>query len=224
MAREVVLNGTVGGDVLVEGGELRVGPGAVIDGSLRYRLRRGDEPVIEPGARIQGEVIALESRRRIPMRAILRGLGLVGFLVAGVVVVALVPRATLASESRLRARPAASIGVGVLMLLVLPLVIAAIAITIVGIPLALVTAALFAVVVYLAPIVVGVWLGRLVVPGGSYPDRGVLVLAFLVGGLALSLLGWVPYVGIAVRILAAALGLGAFAVALWEGAVRVEPA
>lgn len=224
VAREAELNGTVAGDVLVEARDLRVGPNAVIEGGLRYRVERGREAVIDPGARIDGGIVTLEPRPRLWIRGALRWLALIGFLVAGAVVVALLPRVALVAESRIRARPAASVGVGILMLLVMPLVVAVMAITIVGIPLALVTAAVFGVTVYLAPVVVGVWLGRLVVPGGSYPERGVLVLAFLLGGLAVGLLGLLPYAGIGIRILAAALGLGALIVALWEGAVRVERA
>jgi cytoskeletal protein CcmA (bactofilin family) len=219
-ARDVQLNGTVRGDVLVEAGALRVGPNAVIEGDLRYRLSRGQQAEIHPDARVQGAVLPLGARPQLWIRGGLRLLRVLGFLLAGAVAVALLPGLTLAAEARIRERPAASLASGLGLLVVLPLILVAIAITIIGLPLALAAGAIFAGTVYLAPAVVGVWLGRLLVPGGAHPRRGRVVVAFLAGGLILAALSLAPYLGIAVRILAAALGLGALAVALWEGTLE----
>lgn len=221
--RDVVINGTIGGDVLVEAGKLTIGPDARILGDLRYRLTRGQEVVIDPGARIEGSTLPLRPRPHLWVRGAFDLLRMVGFLIAGAVAVALLPGLTLAAESRIRSRPMASLGVGLALLVLLPLVLAAIAITIVGIPLALAAAAILGATAYLAPVVAAVWLGRFLFPGGADPTRGAVVLAFLAGGVPLLLLGLVPFVGIAVRIVLAAVGLGAIVVALWEGALQVEP-
>jgi cytoskeletal protein CcmA (bactofilin family) len=218
--RDVELNGTVRGDVLVEAGALRVGPNAVIEGDLRYRLTRGQEAEIHADARVDGAVLPLGPRPRLWIRGGLRLLRVLGFLVAGAVAVALLPGLTLAAEARVRERPAASLASGLGLLVVLPLILVAIAITIIGIPLALAAGAIFAGTAYLAPAVVGVWVGRLLVPGGAHPTRGRVVVAFLAGGLILAALSLAPYLGIAVRVLAAALGLGALTVALWEGTLE----
>lgn len=221
-AQNVALNGTMAGDVLVEASRLRVGPDAVIEGDLRYRLSRGQEPEVDPAARIEGTIHPLSPRPRLPVRATLRVLALLGFLVAGAVVVALLPGLAHASGLRIRARPVVSVLGGLGLLLLVPVVIVLVAITVIGVPLALVAAALYGVAVYLAPVVVGLWLGRLVLRGSTYPERGELVGAFLLGGALIGLLGFIPWAGPVILALATVVGLGAFAVALWEGALEVQ--
>lgn len=219
----VVLNGPIAGDVLVEARRLELGPEAVIEGDLRYRLGRGQEATVHPGARVDGAVLTLPARRVGWVPWALRLYWVAAFLLAGAVVVALFPVLTLAGEVRVRARPLASLVLGIALLLVVPLLLAALAITVVGLPLALVGLALYAVSVYLAPVVVGVWLGRVLRSRpSSYPDRGELIGSFLLGGVIVGLIGLVPYVGVAILLLATILGLGAMAVALWEGAVRTD--
>jgi hypothetical protein len=225
MGGTVVLNGTVGGDVLVEAWRLELGPDAVIEGDLRYRLGRGQEAVVHPRARVEGNVIGLPGHHTRWIPWALRLFWLVGFLFAGIVVVALLPGLTRAGELRIRVRPLISFLVGLAMLVVAPLLIVALAITVIGLPVALVAAALYAVSVYLAPILVGVWLGLVLRSRSSaYAGRGELVGAFLLGGLILGLLGLIPYAGWAIHLLVAVLGLGAMIVALWEGAVETRPA
>jgi cytoskeletal protein CcmA (bactofilin family) len=219
---DVVVDGPVAGDVLVEAGRLRLGPAAAVEGDLRYRLSRGEELVLDLGSRVEGEVVALGRRPGGWVPWAFRVLRVLAFLLAGVVMVALLPGLTLASEQRVRARPLASFGLGIGVLLLVPILLFLLAIIIIGLSLALVGAALYAVTVYLAPVVVALWLGRLLLRGSSYPERGELVLAFLAGGILVGVLGVLPYVGIPVTLLATVLGLGAFGVALWEGALRAE--
>jgi len=223
MGGNVVLNGPIGGDVLVEAGRLELGPDAAIEGDLRYRLGRGQEATVHPNARVDGAVLTLPARRLGWVPWALRLYWVAAFLVAGAVIVAMFPVLMLAGDVRVRARPLASVGMGILLLLLVPAVLAAIAITVLGIPLALIGAALYAVSVYLAPVVVALWLGRILLSRSStYPDRGELVGAFLLGGVIIGLLGLVPYAGAVILLLATIMGLGAMAVALWEGAVRAE--
>lgn len=220
---DIVLNGTVRGDVLVESRRLRLGPDAVIEGDLRYRLARGEDAVVHPRARVAGSVIAFPGYDTRWLPWILRGTWVMGFLFAGLIVVALLPGLTRAGELRIRARPVMSFLVGLMTLLVVPVLFMALAITVVGIPLALVIAALYAVSVYLAPILVAVWLGLMLRSRSSeYAGRGEVVGAFLLGGLILGLLGMIPYAGWAVQLLVAVFGVGAMIVALWEGAVRTD--
>jgi len=212
-----------GGTVLVEAGRLELGPDAAIEGDLRYRLGRGQEATVHPNARVDGAVLTLPARRLGWVPWALRIYWVAAFLVAGAVIVAMFPVLMLAGDVRVRARPLASVGMGILLLLLVPAVLAAIAITVLGIPLALIGAALYAVSVYLAPVVVALWLGRILLSRSStYPDRGELVGAFLLGGVIIGLLGLVPYAGAVILLLATIVGLGAMAVALWEGAVRAE--
>jgi cytoskeletal protein CcmA (bactofilin family) len=225
MGGDVVLNGTVGGDVLVEARRLQLGPDAVIEGDLRYRLGRGQDAVVHPRARVDGNVIGLPGHQTRWIPWAFRLFWLVAFLFAGIIVVALLPGLARAGELRIRARPLISFLVGLITLVVAPLLIVAIAITVIGLPLALVGAALYGVSVYLGPILVGVWLGLLLRSRSStYAGRGQLVGAFLLGGLILGLLGLIPYAGWVIQLLVAVLGLGAMIVALWEGPAETRPA
>lgn len=221
--RNVVLDGTIEGDVHVESDDLRVGPAAVIRGDLRYRLDRDGTAEIDPAAVIEGELIELEPRRPHWLIAGLRWLRIAAFLFAGVVVVALMPRAAATAAATLRRRPAASFGFGLLWFLILPVALLTVAATLIGVPIALVGAAIHLSLAYLAPVVVALWIGALVLrQGGS--DRGALVLAFLLGGVILALIGLIPYAGWAVRLLATVFGLGALAVMAWDGSYRTDSA
>jgi len=218
--RDVVLDGVIGGDVNVEAGRLRVGPQAVIRGDLRYRLGTGADAEIEPGARIEGEIIELESRRTQWLFVALRGLWIAAFLFTGVLLVALMPRASRAATATLRRRPFGSLGMGLLWFIVLPLILLLLAATVLGIPLALLGLAVYLGLLYLAPVVVALWIGRLL-HRDPRPGRFGLVFAFLMGGVIFALLTLAPYyVGLGVRLLATIFGLGAIAIMAWEGPVR----
>ncbi len=220
-ARDAVIDGTVAGDVLVESGTLRLGPGAAIEGDLRYRLGRGEELVLEEGAHVGGEILPLSTRPGAWARWALRVVRVLGFLLAGLVVVLLLPRLTLAAERRLGTRPLASLGLGIGLLVLVPLLLVVLAVTIVGLPLAGVVLAMAGVAAYLAPLIPALWLGRVLLSGSSRPERGELAMAFLAGGVILALLALVPYAGPVVRIIGTMIGLGALVIALWEGAVEV---
>jgi cytoskeletal protein CcmA (bactofilin family) len=222
MGGTVLLNGTIRGDVLVEARRLRLGPDAVIEGDLRYRLRRGQDAVLHPGAQVAGAVLPLPARRAGWIPWALRAFWLAGFLVAGAVVLALMPLLTGAVEARVRRRPVASLAAGILMLILIPILLLLVAVTVVGLPLALIGVALLAITMYLAPVVVALWLGRAVLRRPPELRRGARVTAFLLGALLLGLIGFVPIIGPAVVALATVFGFGALVVALWEGALRTE--
>lgn len=207
----VVLDGTIAGSVDVRGGSLRVGPRARIAGDLTYRVP-AEDVVIDPGAQIAGRVIGRTPGRRPPV-GLFRALWMIGFLVAGMAVVALFPGAADAAEASLRARPAASLGFGLLWVVVVPIGAAVLALTAVGLPLALIIGALYLISVYLGRAVLAVWLGRLLLRGSERPGRGGLVLAFFLGAVVLLLLGIVPVLGGLLGVVATLLGLGALVLA-----------
>lgn len=221
--RDVALNGTIGGDVHVECQHLRVGPGAVINGDLRYRLSKDGSADIDPGARITGQVIALEPRAASRFAAVVRFLLMLGFLVAGLAAVIVLPGASDTAESLLRARPGAAFGLGLAWLVLVPIAIGIVSITVIGIPLGLIGVALYLVSVYLARVVVALWIGRLMLRHRAYGDRTGLALAFLAGGVLLLLLGLIPWLGTAITVLAAIFGLGAMALTLSNPGRRTAP-
>lgn len=200
----IVLNGVVGRNVEVAGGALRIGPRAQIAGNLRYRVPAG-KVRIDPAARITGTVTALPVRKG---GGFLRWALVLGFLVAGAVVVALAPRFTAEAAEILPRLPGRSALVGLGWIILVPIVICIAAITIVGIPLALVATAVYILLLYLARATIAVWLGGRLLGAHARAGRQGVLLNFLVGGLILVIVGIIPVIGSWIMFIATILGLG----------------
>jgi hypothetical protein len=204
-AGNVVLNGTVGRDVEVRGDELRIGPHAVITGNLRYRVQAG-KVHIDSAARISGTVTALPVSRGWSLT---HWLWTLGFLVVGGVVVALLPRFTAAAAEIIPERPFRSALVGLGWFILVPFAIVIVLVTVIGIPLAIVTALLYGIAVYLSTVPFAIWIGRLLLGARNRGGRQGLLLSFLIGGILVLAVQLVPVVGSVVTAIAACLGLGA---------------
>jgi hypothetical protein len=201
----VVLNGPVGRDVEVSAGELRLGPHAQIAGNLRYRVAK-DKVTIDRAARVAGTTTALPVSTRPGLRGIL---WVLGFFLAGLVVVALFPGFTSDAADILPLRPVRSALVGLGWAILVPCAIVIATITMIGLPLAIITAALYMVVLILSDVPFALWLGRLLLGARAGVGRQGALLNFFVGGIMLLLVGLVPIVGKFVMIIASILGLGA---------------
>lgn len=212
---DVVLDGPVTGSVHVESGRLRLGPGARIEGDLRYRTDEG-EATIDPVARIEGSVQALAPRPEGGGRTLFRVLRILAFVVTGGVMVALLPGPAREAARTVRYRGAASLGLGLLWLLLVPIVVLVVGVTVVGLPLAVIVAALYAVSLYLGPIAPALWLGDRLLPRHPEGSRAAALTAFAVGGAVLAVLAILPVVGILVRLLVTLAGLGAAALVARE--------
>ena len=222
-AGELTLEGRVGGDVRAEVGTLTVAPDAVVEGELRVRMEEGAAPRVSPAARVDGGVVQLEPREDHDGREgpflLLR---LVGFLLAGVALVALLPATAAHAADEIRTHKAASVGYGLLALLATPLVVLALAVTVVGIPLALILAVLYALSLYVAPVVPAVWLGSEILRGRRTGARDDTALVFLAGGAVVGLALLLPWVGLVARALATCLGFGAMALLIRDGQLGSE--
>jgi len=209
---EVLLDGPVTGDVEVEAGRLRVGPGARVGGDFRYQVTEAPA-AIDPGARIDGAVVErrADSEEERRGRTLFRVLRVLAFVLSGAVVVALFPGTAAALTAAARERSATALGVGLLTLVLVPLAVVAVAVTLLGAPLAIIGALLYGISLYLAPVPAALWLGALLLeqapePGGVRTARAA---EFAAGGALLAILGFVPLVGFLVRAAAVLLGLGA---------------
>ena len=211
-AREVVLDGPVTGNVDVVAGRLTLGPSARIDGDLSYRVREGAAS-IDPAARVGGETTAVSVPGPSTTFHVVTSLGrIAGFLLVGTVLLLVVPPLADTTEDLSR-HPAAAMGLGLLWLVAIPVMIFAAAVTVVGIPLAIVSTVTYAVALYTAPVVPGLWLGAsLLDRPGAEPTRPAR--AFLLGGFILGVAMLLPWVGLGVRFLAMAAGFGAVALAV----------
>jgi cytoskeletal protein CcmA (bactofilin family) len=202
---EVTVNGPVGRDVELSGGSIRLGPHAQISGNLRYRGPK-DKVKIDPGAHVAGTITALPPHEKSGMRNLI---WLLGFVVAGIVVVALFPGFTTEAAETLYQRPGRSALTGLAWVCLLPIVAIIAAVTVIGIPLALVGVAAWLLVLFLGDLPVGLWIGKKLLGPRARPGRNGAILSILVGGLVLAIIGIIPVIGGLLGALAAVVGAGA---------------
>ena len=200
--------GGVVGDVNVSAQRLRVGPRARIDGDLRYRVP-AENVEIDSAATITGQIISLPTRNWATVWLVMQLLWGLGFLLAGAVLIALLPGIATAAADGVRARPGVAAGFGVMWLLLLPLGMGLAAVTVVGLPLAILLLAAYLIVLYLSGVVLALAIGRVILRDWARDGRGRLVVAFLLGGVLLILLGLIPLIGGFVILLAIIMGSGA---------------
>ena len=204
----VVLNGPVGGNVQVTAGDLFVGPHAVIAGELRYRVPNG-RAHIDPLAHVTGAVTALPAPAARGAAYVFGLLWMFGFLIAGGVVVALLPRLMVDAAELVRQLPGRSALIGLGWIVLVPIAIAIVACTVIGLPLALLTGVVYGVLIYIGRVMVAIWLGKTVLGPRTREGRSGALVSFGLGGLVLLLLQMIPVVGPIAMCVATIVGLGA---------------
>jgi cytoskeletal protein CcmA (bactofilin family) len=211
------IDGVVEGDVEVSGGELTLGPGAVINGSLTFR--GPDAPELEEGATVRGEVQHIVEKEHKSMKAMFGLFGLlwlVGWLLVGWIVLALWPGFARAVVDTARQRTAASFVIGLALLVGVPALLVALAITLIGLPLALLLLCVYLLLLPLgylaAAAAIGEWLLGRFRRGAEIATRhrvfmllGVLVALFVVTR--------VPYLGGLVCFVVLLAGMGSLVLA-----------
>lgn len=225
-AAEIRLLGEVRGDVVLNVGErLSLGPQAVVGGDLIYQAPQ--EASIDPTARIRGQTRFTQTRAaaggepRLTER-VLAWLGslllrLTWALVAGTLLVLLLPRRSATIADTLREAPLASLLWGIALLIAVPILAIVLLVTVVGVPAGLLLLGSYLAALYLSQVFLGLSLVRGAVPGSWRTDRRLqLWLTMLVGTSLVVLVRLLPLpFGIAawwtaiLSILIAALALGA---------------
>jgi cytoskeletal protein CcmA (bactofilin family) len=220
-AGSIVIDGRVDGPVEAAGGELRIGPRAVILGGLTYR---GPQPAqIADGARISGPMRYVHYERPPWMQIGLAALGVLAFLwllgwaLVGALLIALFPVATRDVTVEARSRPLLALGLGFAVFALAPPLVALLFATLIGIPLAL---AVLAVYVTLLP------LGYLAGVAGvsdAFAHRraaaataGRRVALFVVTLIGVMLASAIPFVGWLAVLLLWLTGIGAVVLRGWE--------
>ena len=190
-AGQVRVLGEVRGDVVLDvDSQLSLGPQAVIGGNLIYQAPQAAS--IDPGARIQGRTQftqttpATGGERSFAEQA-LAWLGslllrLAWALVAGTLLVLLLPRRSATIADTLRQAPLPSLLWGIGLLIAIPILAIILLITVVGIPAGLLLAGIYLAAIYLSQVFLGLSLVRGVLPGSWRSDRRLpLWLAMLIG-------------------------------------------
>lgn len=215
-AGSVTIAGIVRGDATVGAESLVVGPTGVVAGDLRY-----DASEFVNEGTVEGRTVRDEGIVTGPQFDPLAGvgevvLGVYGFLVnlvLGAILLLLFPGFSARVADRALSDPIRSGGVGLLALVGVPVALVLFAITIVGIPITIVGAFLFAIVAWVGAVygrfVVGEWLTELA-------DVGDRWLALLVGFVVVAVAVRLPFLGPLVQLVVFLLGFGALALVTYE--------
>lgn len=212
---ELTLGGSVARDLLVaSAGRVRIADGASVGRNLHAGVARESDLEVAAGAHIGGtreSVAPGPAAPSWPFDSWLWWLVRVASALAfGVALYALLPGLfrvrvpTLGSFVRL-------LGYGCAALVGVPLALALVALTLVGLPLAVLGAFLFATALYLAHVLAAVELGRAILrrsPAEELPSLGSFARILLVGLVAIAVALHVPVLGPAVRVVILLVGLG----------------
>ena len=205
------LGGPVGGKVLAWAETLSLGPNTRIAGDLEYRSdRQADIPSGTVAGRVRYTPIEREARREPVLNGLFDFGGLVwlvGSAILGALAITLAPRASARAVELGREQPLPTFGLGLLALFAVPVAALLIAVTLVGLPLALVVAALYWLGLMLAWPALGLVVGTEVARWARREPMPVLG-ALLVGLIVLHLVTHLPIVGGLVSFLGLAFGLG----------------
>ena len=233
---EVRLGGTVGGDAVVRSGKLHIAPGTRIDGKLVYR--GPEEPVVPDGATIAGGVEFHETHAHRwadqdtnvlidAGRAAGSVLWFVGVFAVAALFTALFPAFSTQAATLIGRDPWVALGLGLAVLVCMPFVAVVLLITIIGIPLALLLAPVYLLLIFLGWVTAALFLGQKLldyVRPGQTVGVGWRVLALLVALTALWLLRRIPFAGPLIGLVALSAGIGALVWQLWSRRERVATA
>jgi hypothetical protein len=224
-SQQLQISGQVGKEVRAGVATLTILPSAKIAGDLIYSSSAQSSI---PQGTVGGEVHYIAPTQQTT-QAPANGSGLghlfgflwfVGNVIAGLLLVSLVPRLRDASRVEILGRPLATFGVGLVTLVVLPIVAILLLITVIGIPLSLIGIGGYIAFLYLGWLLTGYALGylilRVVTEHGNWPLPGVAALPFLIGFIVLTLLRLIPYVGLLTALIGGCFGLGSLVVALYR--------
>jgi hypothetical protein len=211
--RVVRIGGEIDGDVTLAAVEVQILPTARVRGALVYRSPR--EAIVAPGAQIAGGTRHETARWPSPQRAV-RAIGLViavatlgGLAVAGVALALLLPGLAASSARAISSAPWTSLAVGFAVLVATPAAATVLVATLLGAPLGIVLAALYAVTLILGLLVGVTWVGAPVTRLFRHdPSPGRVMLSVLIGLVVVAALQLIPVVGAAILMLLLILGIG----------------
>jgi cytoskeletal protein CcmA (bactofilin family) len=216
-AGTVRINGTIGGDVVATGGAIELGPEARIAGKLRYASR--DELQRDPGAQVAGGVEPMPFRGAAahPEPSVFSAGSVIwtaGLMLLAILLVVALPAVASSVSNTLLARPWMSLLIGFIVLICVPVAAVLLLITVIGIPLALLTLALYSALLIVGYTMTGIGVGDWVLRRFRAADAsrsGWRTGAAVVALLAIAILARVPVLGRLLTFVVLIAGVGALA-------------
>ncbi len=223
-AGSIQLDGRVGNNSRITADNVSLGPDAEINGNLLYVSSK--KANIDSGAQIRGKVThKLPPKEVRKARTPLAGLAslffyllfsLISFiatLITAFIFIALFPKAATETSQTLAKKLWASLGIGFLALIVIPIAAIMLIITLVGLPLGMISFALYFIFIYLSQIVFSVFLGEKILLGITKKEGVSPYLSVFIGLVILAVLGFIPFLGWLLKFVVMLFGLGALVLA-----------
>lgn len=207
-AGNIRISGTIHGDVELQGEEIQILEGAIIEGSLHYKSP--NEAKIHPDAKITGKVTYEQLEWDYPHRGYSIFFSLT-LLVAGIVLFLLFPGFTMSSAGRISTDPWKSLGVGFALLVLTPVAAVLLMSIVLGVWVGLSILALYFVALIIGLLIscffVGDWGARLLHMDVSTTGRRILSVTIAI--ILIGLIQLIPVVGGLFTVVLFLLGIGA---------------
>ena len=221
---EIVVAGEVIGDARLRGRRIAIAPGAVINGELQYTSP--NDIVISPDTRIAGKILRepepdrwITKEQRHGISIFLSVVWLVGLIAAGALLLLLFPNLTRRTESNMRAAPLKSLGLGSAILFAAPPIIILLFVSVIGIPVALVLLATYAILLLIGYLTTAAFIGdriaRLARKSAEL-TTGWRIASMALALILLTLVGAIPFLGGFIILIALLFGLDAFVLQLFQ--------
>lgn len=215
-ARDLRLDNQVSGDVEAWTGRLTLGRSSAIEGAVTYHSEQ--EAVIESGARAGAlKFVPWEGRsgRGATSRPGVRlAVRFAGFLVVGLILLALLPGMRTRFPRAVVRYPWQSPLAGLAILVAVPVAAILLLMTLVGAPLGLLSLLLYPVALYTGQVLLSWTAGRLIADRWSWLGGQHWAVIFLAGAIVTTLLTELPFIRFACSFVAVVYGLGGLLFAL----------
>ena len=209
---EIVISGTVDGDVKIETEKLTILESAVIEGGLQYKSP--NQARIDPKAKISGEIKWTEKVKKDEKSGVYRKVGpfkgtlLLANLVTGAVLIALFRRRWDLSQKAISQTFLKSLGLGFVLAVCVPIAAIVLMITVLGIPLALMSLVAYGIIFYLAKLIFSTMAGNWLLKYLTKKESVSLIWAFLLGYILFWAITGFKVIGTILYILAFLVGFG----------------
>lgn len=220
----IIINGRIGGDAELAGDTIRIGPDARIGGRIEYRT--GGDIQVDPAAHVAGGVMEVDQGKKWLRRAghgaaIIGGITLsFGMVLIGALMILAAPRFSREAAGNVQTKPLQSLGMGGLVLIGVPFAMIVLLVTIIGIPLAILLAFAYAVLLLLGYLVGAIFLGDFVlgkVGTAKLDSVWWRVLFMFLALVVLAIVKQMPFLGGLAVFLVFLAGIGAFTMRSWQG-------
>lgn len=218
----VTLNSIIGGDANVTGEDITLNDSASIEGDFIYESP--NEANLSQNATVAGQTDYTErepwdnmewtigQQEKWLFRVLFALWSLISALVVWLVIRLLRPHFWTDNTRPISTIPLKTMGFGLLALIATPFLIILLMVTLIGIPMGIILALLYGIALYIAKIIVALFIGSLILKAYDRESLGKEFLLVLLGLFILELLMLIPYIGWIFGFIVAITGLGALLV------------